>query len=56
MYTHETRGLKKHQISLPRAHTQAYVINRIKYKTVKFWNEMVMKLTKFDLPLNRKSL
>ena len=56
MYTHETWGSKKHQISLPCAHTQAYGINSIKYKTVKFWNEMVMKLMKFDLPLKRKSL
>ena len=56
VHSYETRGSKKHQISLPRARTQAYGINSIKYKTVTFWNEMVMELTKFDLPLKRKSL
>ena len=56
VHSYETRGSKKHQISLPRARTHAYGINSIKYKTVKFWNEMVMKLTKFDFPSKRKSL
>ena len=56
VHSYETRGSKKHQISLPRARTQAYGINSIKYKTVKLWIEMVMKLTKFDLPLKRKPL
>ena len=55
VHSYETRGSKKHQISLPSAFTQAYGINSIKYKTVKFWNEMVMKLMKFDLPSKRKS-
>ena len=56
VHSDETRGSKMHQISLPHARTQAYGINSVKYKTVRFWNEMVMKLTKFDLPLKRKSL
>ena len=44
MYTRmKLEDREKHQISLPCALTQAYGINSIKYKTVKLWNEMVMK-------------
>ena len=54
IHSHNTRGSKQQQISLPKVNTQTYGINSIKYQSIKVWNSINKTLSRHELPISKK--
>ena len=48
IHSYNTRGSAQNQLILPKARTQVYGLNSIKYKSTHTWNTMIKKYSKID--------
>ena len=56
LYNHDTRAASQNKMVLPKARTQNYGINSIKYQSVAFWNTMVSVYPEEKFQLKSKSI